>query len=125
MPPKGRSNAQNSKYKLLGLYQTNVGIMNAMNDKIKQQHNFINEKQSVINEMQWVYTWKWLFKSQLDVELKEISIAINSKQIKLDHKKQLLEQVERKSTVLVEEIKNKKWKIWYQNFIMCIKKQKT
>ena len=46
--------------------------------------------------------------NQLDVELKEISIAINSKQIKLDHKKQLLEQVERKSTVLVEEIKNKK-----------------
>ena len=27
MPPKGRSNAQNSKYKLLGLYQTNVGIL--------------------------------------------------------------------------------------------------
>ena len=105
MPPKGRSNAQNSKYKLLGLYQTNVGIMNAMNDKIKQQDNFINEKQSVINGMQSVLESDILKVNQLDVELKEISIAINSKQIKLDYKKQLLEQVERKSTVLVEEIK--------------------
>ena len=44
MPPKGRSNAQNSKYKLLGLYQTNVGIMNAMNDKIKQEAQLYQRK---------------------------------------------------------------------------------
>ena len=99
------------KNELLGAYRTNVGIINEINYKIEQQEKCIKERQLVIKERQSLVDSESLKVHQLDVELKEINNVINTKKRKLDHKKQLLEQVQRESAVLVGEVKKDSEKV--------------